>query len=186
MKRLGEQTWKFESRPRIAGSATVVGPDEGEGPLAADFSHVYDNLEIDEKTWEKAERRLLEQASQLALVNSNLTKDDIQFFVGGDLLNQIISSSFAARKLGIPYLGVFGACSTSMESLALASLIVDSGAQIMPSRVLPVTTVRQKSNSAILRNTVLRSRQPHNIPLLGQAVPSLVPPAMVQLLTVRP
>lgn len=127
MKRLGEQTWKFESRPRITGSATVVGPDEGEGPLAADFSYVYDNLEINEKTWEKAERRLLEQASQLALVNSNLTKDDIQFFVGGDLLNQIISSSFAARKLGIPYLGVFGACSTSMESLALASLIVDSG-----------------------------------------------------------
>ncbi|MFB5762780.1 stage V sporulation protein AD [Paenibacillus medicaginis] len=127
MKRLGGQSWKFDSRPRIKGSATVVGPKEGEGPLGSDFSYVYDNLEIDENTWEKGERRLLERASFMALINSNLTKEDVQFFIAGDLMNQIISASFAARKLAIPYLGVFGACSTSMESLALASLIVDSG-----------------------------------------------------------
>ncbi|MFM9279839.1 stage V sporulation protein AD [Paenibacillus jiagnxiensis] len=127
MKRLGGQSWKFDSMPRIKGSATVVGPKEGEGPLGSDFSYVYDNLEIDESTWEKGERRLLERASSLALVNSNLTKEDIQFFIAGDLMNQIISASFAARKLAIPYMGVFGACSTSMESLALASMIVDAG-----------------------------------------------------------
>ncbi|MFB5677211.1 stage V sporulation protein AD [Paenibacillus terreus] len=127
MKRLGGQSWKFDSRPRIKGSATVVGPKEGEGPLGSDFSYVYDNLEIDEDTWEKGERRLLERASSLALVNSNLTKEDVQFFIAGDLMNQIISASFAARKLAIPYMGVFGACSTSMESLALASMIVDAG-----------------------------------------------------------
>jgi stage V sporulation protein AD len=128
MRRQGGQTWKFESRPRIVGSATVVGPDEGEGPLSTDFDYIYDNLEINEKTWEKAERRLFEHSTELALINANLNKEEVQFFISGDLMNQIISSSFSARKLAIPYLGVFGACSTSMESLALAALIVDSEA----------------------------------------------------------
>ncbi|MDR0267932.1 stage V sporulation protein AD [Paenibacillus sp.] len=126
--RLKGQTWEFKGKPAILSSATVVGPDEGQGPLSADFDYIYDNIEINEQTWEKAERKLLEQASQLAVVKAELTKDQIQFFVGGDLMNQIISSAFAARKLGVPYLGVFGACSTSMESLALAALLVDTGA----------------------------------------------------------
>ncbi|MDR9853112.1 stage V sporulation protein AD [Paenibacillus sp. VCA1] len=126
--RLKGQTWEFASKPRIVASATVVGPEEGQGPLAADYDYIYDNLEINEKTWEKAERKLLEQASQLAVVKAGLTKEQIQFYIGGDLMNQIISSTFAARTLGAPYLGVFGACSTSMESLALAALLVDTGA----------------------------------------------------------
>ncbi|WP_311079118.1 stage V sporulation protein AD [Paenibacillus polymyxa] len=128
MRRQGGQTWKFESRPRIIGSATVVGPDEGEGPLSTDFDYIYDNIEINEKTWEKAERRLIEHSTELALINANLNKEEVQFFISGDLMNQIVSSSFSASKLSIPYLGVFGACSTSMESLALAALIVDSEA----------------------------------------------------------
>lgn len=126
--RLNGQTWEFTSKPVILSAAAVVGPEEGQGPLSADFDYVYDNIDINEKTWEKAERRLLEQASQLAVVKAELTKDQIQFYVGGDLMNQIISSTFAARTLGVPYLGVFGACSTSMESLALAALLVDTGA----------------------------------------------------------
>lgn len=123
----GKQTWWFEKRPVIIGEATVVGPDEGDGPLAADFDLVHPELDMQQKTWEKAERLLLEQASEFALQNARVERDQIQFYVGGDLMNQIISSSFAARTLGAPYLGVFGACSTSMESLALASLIVNSG-----------------------------------------------------------
>ncbi|MDO7905516.1 stage V sporulation protein AD [Paenibacillus sp. JX-17] len=127
MKRVGGHTWEFESGTRIMASATVVGPEEGQGPLSLDFDYIYDNLKINESTWEKAERRLFEQAGELALVKAGIQKEDLQFFIGGDLMNQIISSSFAARKLAVPYLGVFGACSTSMESLALAALIVDSG-----------------------------------------------------------
>lgn len=124
---IGRQTWKFQSEPSITGMATVVGPDEGEGPLAADFDYIHDTLYMGEKSWEKAERKLLEQAVQLAIVNADITREELDFFVGGDLLNQIISNSFAARSLGVPYIGVFGACSTSMESLAIASLLVDSG-----------------------------------------------------------
>ncbi|UHA74235.1 stage V sporulation protein AD [Paenibacillus sp. 481] len=124
---VGKQTWRFSNKPVIISTATVVGPDEGQGPLADDFDFVHDDLDMQEKSWEKAERKLLEQATQLAVVNGNITQDDLDYFVGGDLMNQIISNSFAARALGVPYIGVFGACSTSMQSLAIASLLVDSG-----------------------------------------------------------
>ncbi|MFC0333613.1 stage V sporulation protein AD [Paenibacillus sepulcri] len=123
----GKQTWWFDKRPVIIGSATVVGPDEGNGPLAADFDLIHPELDMQQKTWEKAERLLLEQASDFALEHAGIDKQQLQFYVGGDLMNQIISNSFAARTVGAPYLGVFGACSTSMESLAIASLIVNSG-----------------------------------------------------------
>lgn len=124
----GKQSWWFESKPVIIGAATVVGPDEGEGPLAEEFDLVHPELDMQQKSWEKAERLLLEQASEFAIQKAGLSRSDIQFYVGGDLMNQIISNSFAARSLGVPYIGVFGACSTSMESLALATQLVDSGA----------------------------------------------------------
>ncbi|WP_338555491.1 stage V sporulation protein AD [Paenibacillus sp. KS-LC4] len=123
----GKQTWWFEKRPVIIGAATVVGPDEGDGPLAEDFDLVHPELDMQQKSWEKAERLLLEQAADFALQHARIDKEMVQFFVGGDLMNQIISSSFAARSLGIPYLGVFGACSTSMESLSIAAMLVNSG-----------------------------------------------------------
>ncbi|MUT66289.1 stage V sporulation protein AD [Paenibacillus sp. NEAU-GSW1] len=122
----GNQTWWFENRPVIIGAASVVGPDEGDGPLAADFDLVHPELDMQQKSWEKAERLLMEQASDFAIQNAGISKDQLQFYVGGDLLNQIISNSFAARSLGVPYLGMFGACSTSMETLAVASLMVNS------------------------------------------------------------
>ncbi|MFD0962217.1 stage V sporulation protein AD [Paenibacillus chungangensis] len=124
----GKQTWWFHNRPVIIGAATVVGPDEGDGPLADEFDFVHPELDMQQKSWEKAERLLLEQASEFAIQKAGLVRTQVQFFVGGDLMNQIISNSFTARALGIPYIGVFGACSTSMETLALASLLVESGA----------------------------------------------------------
>jgi len=124
----GHQSWVFERKPVLQGTATVVGPFEGQGPLADDFDIIHGDLSIGQQSWEKAERTILEEAVKLAIENAGLTKEQVQFYVGGDLTNQIISNSFAARSLSIPYLGVFGACSTSMESLALAAQLVDSGA----------------------------------------------------------
>ncbi|MBD2844502.1 stage V sporulation protein AD [Paenibacillus sp. IB182496] len=123
----GNQTWWFEQRPVIIGASSVVGPDEGEGPLASDFDLIHPELDMQQKSWEKAERLLMEQASDFAIRHAGIQKEQLQFYIGGDLLNQIISSSFAARDLGVPYLGMFGACSTSMETLALASQLVNSG-----------------------------------------------------------
>lgn len=123
----GHQSWVFPSKPVILSTATVVGPFEGQGPLARDFDIVHGDATIGEDSWEKAEQKLLEEAGELAVKKAGLTKEQIHFMIAGDLMNQITSSSFAARTLAIPFLGVFGACSTSMESLAMAAQLVDSG-----------------------------------------------------------
>ncbi|HIW34846.1 MAG TPA: stage V sporulation protein AD, partial [Candidatus Paenibacillus intestinavium] len=124
----GQQSWWFDKAPKIISTATVVGPLEGLGPLADTFDVIHPELDMNEKTWEKAERLMLNQATQKALEKANLDASDLQIYVGGDLLNQIITNSFVARELAIPYLGVFGACSTSMESLAIVAQLVSSGA----------------------------------------------------------
>lgn len=162
--KLKGQTWEFQAKPRILASATVVGPEEGQGPLASDFDYIYDNLEINEKTWEKAERKLLEQASQLAVVKAGLTKEQIQFFIGGDLMNQIISSTFAARTLGAPYLGVFGAAPPRWKVWRLRRCSSIPG---LPNGCWPerqAITARRRNSSATPRNTGRKNRPPRNIP----------------------
>lgn len=124
----GHQTWAFDPQPVIISAATVVGPEEGKGPLGDSFDVVHEDMKLGQDSWEKAERSLMEEAASLSIEKAGLTKEDIQFFASGDLNNQIISSNFSARTLSIPYLGLFGACSTSMESLALSALLVSSGA----------------------------------------------------------
>lgn len=121
------RSWVFPTKPVITATGTVVGPEEGNGPLGRDFDIVHGDAMLNEDSWEKAERVFMEEASSLAIANAGLTKEKIEFYIGGDMMNQIISSTFTARTLSVPYLGVFGACSTSMESLALAALLVDSG-----------------------------------------------------------
>lgn len=125
----GHQTWVFDNnKPVIISSAAVGGPFEAEGNLANDFDLLHGDIWLGQDSFEKAERKLLEQACEMAIHKAHLKNEDVQFFLSGDLLNQIISSGFAARTLGVPYLGLFGACSTSMEGLALAALMVDCGA----------------------------------------------------------
>jgi len=122
----GHQTWLFKNRPTIISTATVGGPYEAKGPLAEDFDILHGDLWLGQDSFEKAQKKMLEEACEIAVRKANLQKQDIHFFLSGDLLNQIISSSFAARTLAVPFLGLYGACSSSMESLALGSLIVDS------------------------------------------------------------
>lgn len=124
----GHQSWIFKSNPRILASAAVGGPFEAKGALADDFDILHEDIWVAQDSFEKAEKVLLEHACERAIEKSGLKKEDVQFFLSGDLMNQIISSSFAARTLNIPFLGIFGACSSAMEGLALASLIVDSNA----------------------------------------------------------
>ena len=124
----GRQSWIFESKPVILASAAVGGPFEGKGLLAKDFDILHEDIWLGEDSYEKAEKKLLEEACETAIEKSNLKKEDITFHISGDLMNQIISSSFAARTLGIPYLGIFGACSSAIEGLAIASMLVNSNA----------------------------------------------------------
>ncbi|MFC7371182.1 stage V sporulation protein AD [Fictibacillus iocasae] len=126
MKLLGRQTWKFAD-VYLNTAGTAVGPLESEGPLGALYDKAYNNLHCNEKNWELAERRLMEDAVSVCLSKARLTENDINFFLAGDLLNQIVSSNYTARANEIPFLGIFGACSTSMESLALGAALVDGG-----------------------------------------------------------
>ena len=123
----GHQTWVFNSQPVILASAAVGGPFEAQGTLANDFDILHSDIWLGQDSFEKAERKLLEQACEITIDKAGIKKTDLQFFLCGDLMNQIISSSFAARTLGVPFLGLYGACSSAMEGLALAAQLVDSG-----------------------------------------------------------
>lgn len=123
----GHQTWVFESKPVIIGSAAIGGPFEAQGNLAKDFDLLHGDIWLGQDSYEQAEKKMLEQACETAIKKAGLKKEDIQFFLSGDLINQIMPSSFTARTLAVPYLGIYGACSSSMEGLSLASLLVDSG-----------------------------------------------------------
>lgn len=125
MKRVGKQTIIFQNPPFILSTAAVVGPKEGEGPLKQSFDVVLDDTLFGEKSWEKAECKMLQEAVHIALNKEGLTGEDIDFLLAGDLLNQTISANYAARQLSIPFFGLYGACSTMAESLILGSILID-------------------------------------------------------------
>lgn len=127
LNRLGKQTLLFRNKPKVVGSYSVVGPKEGRGNFGKFFDKILENDLFGEKSYEAAESKMLKLAITEAINNAKINKDEIDALFAGDLMNQIISSSFAARKLDIPYLGLFGACSTMAESLIMGSCYVDGG-----------------------------------------------------------
>lgn len=121
------QTITFGNPPSILATAAVVGPKEGNGPLSGWFDEVKGDRLLGLKSWEQAESKMLEEAVTLALAKANVKQPDLDFFLSGDLLNQLISSSFAARTVDVPYLGLYGACSTIALGMTLAAVLVDGG-----------------------------------------------------------
>ena len=113
---------------RIISSAAAVGRLEGEGPLKDSFDRIFNDTTMGEKCWEKAESNLLSAAMQRALQKIRLDSSALDAVFAGDLLNQCISSSFAARDMNVPFAGMFGACSTMALSAAAACLAIESGA----------------------------------------------------------
>lgn len=127
MQKLGKQTIKFDNPPTILNSACIVGPKESEGPLAKYFDQRLDDELWGEKTWEKAESKIIKETVNMTISKSGIPSDKIEYCFAGDLLNQCISSSFGLRELNIPFFGIFGACSTFVEGLSLASVFVENG-----------------------------------------------------------
>lgn len=109
----------------ITATGVTGGPFEANGNFAKDFDLLFEDLWIGQDSYEKAHRVLLEEAIKIALQKGGIEKEQIQFLFAGDLINQITPTSFSARTMQIPYFGLFGACSTSMEGLALASFVVN-------------------------------------------------------------
>ncbi|MDR0850419.1 MAG: stage V sporulation protein AD [Christensenellaceae bacterium] len=126
-KQLSKQTIKFDNPPRWAAGYSIVGPKESGGPMSKYFDYILKSDSFSEKTYEKAERKMLEHAITGAATKAGLLSTDIDLLISGDLLNQIITSSFSARQLQSGFLGLFGACSNMTESLIVGAALVDGG-----------------------------------------------------------
>lgn len=126
-KRLGKQTVEFHSSVGIIGSACIAGQKEAEGPLKNEFDVIMENAEFGEKSWEKAESKMQKTSVIHAIEKAGVNLAEINYIFAGDLLNQCISSTFGLRELEIPFLGVYGACSTMAETLGLAAMTIDGG-----------------------------------------------------------
>ena len=130
MKKVGTQTIMFDNPPTILEAASIVGPKEAQGPLAKYFDQCLEDEFWGEKTWEKAESKIIKETVNMSIIKSKIPADQIDYCFAGDLLNQCISSSFGLRDLSIPFFGIFGACSTFVEALSLGSVFIDgNGAQ---------------------------------------------------------
>ena len=127
VKRLGRQTLAFSHPPSILGYANAVGKKEGEGPLCSCFDYIAQEDSFGQSSWEKAEQTMQKQALTLALDKCSLAVSNVDFLFAGDLLNQCIGSSYAARGQDVPYFGLYGACSTMGEGLILAAMSLDGG-----------------------------------------------------------
>ena len=125
--RIGKRTIKLNNKPTIIAASSIVGPKEGEGPLKDKFDLILSDDLYGEKTWELAESKMIKTTMEMNVKKANKKLSDIDFLFGGDLINQIFPSSFSARDLGIPFFGIYGACSTMTEGLCLASMAVDGG-----------------------------------------------------------
>ena len=135
--KIGKQTIKYENSVYIKTYYSSVGKLEGEGPLGQEFDVIYDDEYVEAKSWEQAENNMLKHTVTGAFAKAELSFEDIDYAFSGDLLNQCTASSFALKDMGIPYFGLYGACSTMAESMSLGSVMVDAG---YGSNVLAVTS----------------------------------------------
>ena len=110
----------------INDTSTITGPYESKGPLSKYFDKSYDDLYFGTKTWELAEVKLIEESIDILLNKLEITKFDVDVLISGDLLNQIVATNYAASSLGIPLIGIYGACSTSVLGLIIASNMVEA------------------------------------------------------------
>ncbi len=124
-KKIGKQTIGFSNKPKMIGCYSIVGSKEGHGNFGQYFDYVMKKDDFGEKTYEHAERKMLEHAIFHAIDKAKLNINDVELLLAGDLLNQIISSSFSARQFDTTFVGLYGACSTMAETLAVGSCFID-------------------------------------------------------------
>ncbi len=127
LKKVGKQSVSFQYPVGIKSAASVAGAKEGEGPLGSYFDVIESEAMAGEVSWEQAESKLVQKAMQLALDKAGLTPQDIDYVLAGDLLNQSMGTSFGIKEMNIPFLGIFGACSTFGEGLSVGAMLIDGG-----------------------------------------------------------
>ena len=127
MEKMRRGTVKFTHPPEVLSHGCAVGKKEGQGPLGKLFDHIQDDEYFGQENWEKAESQFQSAAISICLGHAAINGSDLDLAVGGDLLNQCTATSSAVKKLGSPFLGVYGACSTMAESLITAAALIDGG-----------------------------------------------------------
>ncbi|HHW74147.1 MAG TPA: stage V sporulation protein AD [Firmicutes bacterium] len=140
--KVAQQSIFLDPAPSLASTATVAGPMEGAGPLGSDFDFLYKDQRAGEKSFEAAERKMLLEACSRALEKGSFGLDTIEYFLSGDLLNQITVSGYSAAVLGRPFFGLYGACSTLALALSLGSMLVAGG---FAANVLAATSSHHSS-----------------------------------------
>jgi len=126
-KRIGKQTVRFSNPPTVLGTGTVAGKKESEGPIGSYFDIVAEDNVLGQKTWEKAESEFAKRAAEKAFLDSQVEPQKIKYLFGGDLLNQCTGTSYGIRDFGIPFIGLYGACSTMALGLSVAAFYIDGG-----------------------------------------------------------
>ena len=126
-KQRGRASVVFENPPLIMAAASTVGKKEGDGPLGVFFDRVELDPMLGKKNWEEAESELQSRTAGLVIEKSGLSKEEIRYSFAGDLLAQLIATSFGNINLEIPMFGLYGACSTMGEGLGLGAMCVEGG-----------------------------------------------------------
>jgi len=134
---MGQQSIQFDKAVHIISAASVVGKKEGEGPLGNQFDLVCEDPMFGEKNWETAESTIQKEAAQTALGKAKLLPTQIRYLFAGDLLGQLIATSFGVQDMNIPLFGIYGACSTCGESLTLGAMTINAG---YADRVMALTS----------------------------------------------
>ncbi len=127
-RRIGAQTVALTVPVSVAAGAAVVGKKEGEGPLRARFDEIGGDAYFGQKSWEKAESVMLRRCFTRLCEKADVAPEELDYLLAGDLQSQCTGSAFAARESAVPYLGLYGACSTMGEAMGLAALLIDGGA----------------------------------------------------------
>ena len=125
--KIGSGTYRLDETVTIQASASVVGKKESEGPLGKTFDKVFLDTTCGEKTWEQAESKLQKEALTIAMVKAGISAGQLNAVVAGDLLNQCTAATFGLMEMGVPFLGVYAACSTMTESITVGALLIDGG-----------------------------------------------------------
>lgn len=136
-KMMGKQSILFQNAPCILAASSIAGKKESEGPLGANFDSIEEDPMLGKDSWEEAESELLKRAVDKVLQKAGLTNNDIRYLVGGDLLGQLIATSFGIAEFSIPVFGIYGACSTMGEAMSLGSILVEGG---FADKVIAITS----------------------------------------------
>ena len=128
MRRIGNQTLELENGCYIVGRGSLFGKKEKLGTYSKYINSSIENDKMGEETFEKSERKMLSIINKNALKDARLKESEIDLYLGGDLMNQLVSTNYVAELMQVPYVGVYSACATITASIGLAACLIDGGA----------------------------------------------------------